>query len=67
MREVLLKVSLDVVFLQETKLEVWSVWDSRGKDLVFLPSCGSSGGTLIEWDSGFAKSTTSFDKEHHLF
>ena len=47
----------DIVVLQEVKKEyvdrrfVGSVWRSRFKEWILLPSIGSSGGNLLMWDT----------------
>ena len=56
LKEVICKVNPDLVVLQEVKREsidrnfVASIWRSRFKAWVLLPSIGRSGGILIIWD-----------------
>lgn len=52
-RELFLKLSPDIVFLQESKLEsfdnfsVASMWEARFKDWVILPSYRASKGIIV--------------------
>ena len=56
-REVICKKDLDLVVLQEVKKEnvnirfVGSVWRSRFKEWILLPSIGRSRGILVMWDT----------------
>lgn len=55
-KEVICKISPDIVVLQETKSKnvdrrfVGSIWRSRFKEWLVLPSVGMAGGLLILWD-----------------
>lgn len=50
------KENADIIVFQEVKKEIvdcsliGSVWSSRFKEWLLLPSIGSSGGTLLIWD-----------------
>ena len=56
-KEVICKEDPDLVVLQEIKKEnvdirfVGSVWRSRFKEWLLLPSIGRSGGILLMWDT----------------
>lgn len=62
-KEVLRSIGPDIVILQETKKErlddkvVGSLWKSRHRSWVALPSLGRSGGIVIIWDSRAVKVT----------
>lgn len=64
-KESLRKANVDIVMLQETKLEVvdhkWirSIWGCRNKNWSFLPSLGASGGQLIIWRDELFKNVES--------
>ena len=70
MKETISKATLDVVLLQETKLEtvddmvVRDIWESRFKGWECLPSVGASGGVLVICDTRFASKV---DSIHGIF
>ncbi|XP_021820446.1 uncharacterized protein LOC110762145 [Prunus avium] len=59
LKEQLTRLRPDIVILQETKKQeidrrlVASVWCSRFRDWVFVPSTGRSGGIVIIWNTQF--------------
>ena len=62
-KEIICKEDPDIVVLQEVKKEfvdrrfVASVWRSRFKEWLLLPSIGRSGGILMMWDTRRVKIT----------
>ena len=62
-KEVISKEDPDIVVLQEVKKEivdrrfVGSIWRSRFKEWLLLPSVGTSWGILMVWDSRRIKVT----------
>ena len=62
-KKVICKEDPDLVVLQEVKKEnvdrrfVGSVWRSRFKEWLLLPSIGRSWGTLLMWDTRRVKAT----------
>ena len=62
-KEVISKEDPDMVVLQEVKKEivdrrfVGSIWKSRFKESILLPSVWTSGGILVVWDSRRLKVT----------
>lgn len=60
-KEVVCKVSSDMLMIQETKLKEWegflgsSIWEFWFRDWVFLPKYGILDGIIIIWDVRFAK------------
>lgn len=63
-KEQLLRLSPDIVIVQETNREIFDVrmvarvWGVRYKEWVYAPSRGSSGGIVVTWDS---QSISNFD------
>ena len=62
-KQVISKEDPELVVLQEVKKEivdrrfVGSIWRSRFKEWILLPSVGTSGGILLVWDSRRLKVT----------
>lgn len=56
-KDILKKIGPDMVVIQETKKEnfdrkdVSSIWGSKFKEWVFLPSLGRSGGMVVVWNT----------------
>ena len=65
MKEIVCNENLDMVLLQEVnkmavdRSFIGSIWRSRFKEWLFLPSVGSSGGLLLVWDTRSVKVVSS--------